>query len=67
MTEQEKIDYVARFGDQSNVIRLVFNLKDRLGIGTEYLTINGALAVKYVDNKQVGPVRDFPVMPKKNK
>lgn len=63
MTEQEKIDYTARFGDQSNVVRICFNLKDRVGVGTEYLIINGAIAAKYKNGNQDGPLRAFPSTP----
>lgn len=49
MNSQERKDYVARFGPQDNVIRLVSHPADLRGIGIEYLLVGRVITAKYVE------------------
>lgn len=46
---QEFEDFVARFGDQSNVIHIGKNLNELTGVGTEYLIQDGEIVAKFQD------------------
>lgn len=61
MTDQEKKNYIARFGDQTNVSRLVRHPADLQGAGTEYLVVEGQLQEKYVDGALVKNMRPRPL------
>ncbi len=54
-------DFVARFGDQSNVIRIGRKASELIGIGTEYLVVNGNVICKFQDGNIVANTLRLPV------
>ncbi len=50
-------DYKARFGDTSNVIRVVANINEIIGVGTEYIVENKKIVAR-VENGAI--VKVFP-------
>lgn len=51
MTQKEKADYIARFGDQSNVVRLCFSPSQTIGIGVEYVVLDDRSLFKLIDGR----------------
>lgn len=53
MNPKERAEYIARYGDQSNVIRISRKYSDLIGIGTEYLVIEATVVAKLHDGNIV--------------